>query len=114
MTELMSRAWNWADARRETLREGVVRQMLYGERLMVCRLTIAPGTSLPAHRHPHEQITIVESGRLRFVLGAEEREFGPGDVILLPGEFWHGATTLDEEVVLLDIFSPIREDFLEP
>ena len=113
MTSLASRAWNWADVAGTVLRDGVVRQMIYGDRLMVCRLTIAAGTALAAHRHPHEQITIVESGRVRYVLGTDEREFGPGDVILLPGEFWHGATVLDEPAVLIDIFTPLREDFLE-
>jgi quercetin dioxygenase-like cupin family protein len=113
MTALTSHAWNWTAIPREVLREGIVRQMIHGERLMVCRLTIAPGTAIAAHRHPHEQITIVEKGRVRYVLDAHEKVFGPGDVVLLPGEFWHGATTLDEEVVLIDVFSPIREDFLE-
>jgi len=110
----MSQAANWDTIPREPLRDGVVRQMLHGERLMICRLTIAPGVETPPHSHVHEQITIVEKGRVRYVLGGDERIFGPGDVVVLPGGFWHGATVLDEEVVLLDIFSPIREDFLEP
>lgn len=105
-------AWNWATISREQLSEGIVRQMVHGETLMICRLTFAPGTVTAAHEHVHEQMTIVEKGRVRFVLGAEEKVFGPGDVLLLPSRFWHGATMLDEEVVLIDIFSPLREDFL--
>ncbi|HXG54303.1 MAG TPA: cupin domain-containing protein [Vicinamibacterales bacterium] len=107
-------AWNWATIPKHQLSEGIVRQMIHGERLMICRLTIAPGTMTTAHDHAHEQMTIVEKGRVRFIVGTEEKIFGPGDVLLLPGGFWHGATMLDEEVVLLDIFSPIREEFLEP
>ena len=114
MTQPTAGVWNWTDVPHEHLAGGVVRQKIYGERLMVCRLTIPAGTAMPPHRHPHEQITLVESGRVRYVLGSEQREFGPGDVILLPGQFWHGATMLDEDVVLIDIFTPIREDFLEP
>lgn len=114
MTGPTPQTWNWSAVAGEVLRDGVVRQMMHGERLMICRLTIAAGTALPAHRHHHEQITIVEKGQVRYVLGSEERVFGPGDVVLLPGEFWHGATMLDEDVVLIDVFSPIREDFLEP
>ena len=93
-------AWNWATIPREHLGDGIVRQMIYGERLMICRLTLAPGTVTTAHDHVHEQMTIVEKGRVRFVLGAEEKVFGPGDVLLFPSGFWHGATMLDEEVVL--------------
>jgi quercetin dioxygenase-like cupin family protein len=105
--------WNWATIPGEPIAQGIVRQMIYGERLMICRLTIAPGTVTTAHDHLHEQMTIVERGRVRFIVGAEEKVFGPGDVILFPSSLWHGATMLDEEVVLIDIFSPIREDFLE-
>lgn len=107
-------AWNWATIPKQPLGEGIVRQMVYGETLMICRLTFAPGTVTAAHNHVHEQMTIVEKGRVRFVLGSGEKVVGPGDVLLLPSGFWHGATMLDEEVVLIDIFSPIREDFLEP
>ena len=106
--------WNWATIPRERLADGVVRQMVHGETLMICRLTLAPGTITAAHEHVHEQMTIVEKGRVRFVLGSGERVFGPGDVLLFPSGFWHGATMLDEEVVLIDIFSPIREEFLPP
>ena len=107
-------SWNWATVPTERLSDRIVRQMVHGDRLMICRLTIAPSTPTPVHDHPHEQMTIVERGRVRFTLGTEEIVFGPGDVILVPGGIWHGATMLDEEVVLIDIFSPIREDFLTP
>jgi quercetin dioxygenase-like cupin family protein len=106
-------AWNWATVPREHLGEGIVRQMVYGEALMICRLTLAPGTVAAAHDHVHEQMTIIEKGRIRFVLGSEEKVFGPGDVLLFPSGFWHGATMLDDEVVLVDVFTPLREDFLK-
>lgn len=107
-------AWNWATVPRKHISDGVIRQVIHGKTLMICRLTIAPRTVTAAHRHLNEQMTIVEKGRVRFVLGTDEQVFGPGDVLLLPSRFWHGATALDEEVVLIDIFSPIREDFLRP
>lgn len=106
--------WNWATIPKETLAVGVVRQMIHGATLMICRLTFAPGTVTAAHDHVHEQMTMIEKGRVRFVVGSEEKIFGPGDVLLFPSGFWHGATMLDDEVVLIDIFSPIREDFLKP
>lgn len=81
--------------------------------MMICRLRFAPGTVSQAHEHPHEQVTIVEKGRPRFVVGSEERLCEAGDVLLFPGGFWHGATILDEETILIDIFSPPREDFLQ-
>jgi quercetin dioxygenase-like cupin family protein len=103
---------DWASHPAERLGEGIERQMIWGERLMVCRLSIAPGTVTPVHAHPHEQITIVERGRVRFTVAGAERIASAGDVLLFPSGLEHGATMLDEPVVLLDIFSPLREDLL--
>src|SRR6266853_4972306 len=96
----------------EQLEEGIQRQMIVGENIMICRLRIAPNVVTPAHDHPHEQMTLVERGRALFTIGDEERIAQAGDVLHFPAGTWHGATMLDEEVILVDIFSPIREDFL--
>ena len=103
-------AWDAIPA--EPLADGAVRRMLYGDRLMVCRLTFPPHVVTAVHQHPHEQMTIVEKGRVRFTIENEERIASAGDVLHFPSNVWHGATMLDEEVVLIDIFSPIREEFL--
>ena len=104
---------NWASLPFEQIAEGIERQMIVGEKLMICRLRFAPFTVTAEHDHPHEQMTIVERGRVRFFIEGEERIAAPGDVLHFPPMCWHGATMLDEEVVLIDIFSPIREDFLK-
>jgi unsaturated pyranuronate lyase len=79
---------------------------------MVCRLRIAPRVVTAVHSHPHEQMTLVERGRVIFTIGNVQRTASAGDVLHFPSQMSHGATMLDEEVVLIDIFSPIREDFL--
>jgi len=86
--------------------------MIIGEHIMICRLRFAPRIVTPEHDHPHEQMTFVEKGRVLFTIGSEQRIAQAGDVLHFPPGTWHGATILDEEVVLVDIFSPIREDFL--
>ena len=96
---------DWTSIPVEKLAEGIERQMIWGEHLMVCRLRFAPHVVTAVHAHPHEQITLVERGSVRFTVSA-------GDVLHFPPLVRHGATMLDEEVVLVDIFSPIREDFL--
>ena len=107
-----ARRWNDVPARR--IADGIERQMIVGERLMICRLTLGPRVDTPAHSHPHEQMTIVERGRARFTIDGRERIAAAGDVLHVPPNVVHGATMLDEEVVLVDIFTPIREDFLAP
>jgi quercetin dioxygenase-like cupin family protein len=103
---------NWDKIPVERLEAGIERQMIVGDKLMICRLRFAPQIVTPAHEHPHEQMTIVEKGRVLFTLGEEERIAEAGDVLHFPPNSWHGATMLDEEVILIDIFSPVREDFL--
>jgi len=105
--------WNWSEVESENLADGIKRQMIIGEKLMVCRLTMSPGVVTAAHDHSHEQITLVERGQVRFIIGEEESVAQEGDVLFFPSGCWHGATMLDEEVVLIDIFTPIREDFLK-
>jgi quercetin dioxygenase-like cupin family protein len=103
---------DWSKIPVEQLEEGVERQMVIGENLMICRLRLAPHIVTPAHDHPHEQMTLVERGRVLFTIGNEQCVVQAGDVLHFPPGAWHGATMLDEEVILVDIFSPIREDFL--
>jgi quercetin dioxygenase-like cupin family protein len=55
---------------------------------------------------------MIERGRVRFIVDGAERIVAAGDVLHFPPNLSHGATMLDEEVVLIDIFSPSREDFL--
>ena len=104
---------NWSTIPIERPGEGIERQMVVGERLMICRFRFAPLLVTPEHAHPHEQMSIVVSGRVRFFVDGTERVALPGDVLHFPPNCLHGATMLDEEVVLIDIFTPVREDFLE-
>lgn len=108
-----AQAYAWKDVPATSPGEGIERRMVVGQQLMACRLHFAPRTVTPVHTHPHEQMTIVLEGRVRFTIDGEAREAGPGDVLHFPSNLEHGATMLDEEVVLLDIFTPIREDFLK-
>jgi len=105
---------NWTAIPAEAVSNGVTRQVFSGERVMVCRLQLAPHVVTTIHSHPHEQITIVERGRARFSVDGEERMASAGDVLHIPPGARHGTTILDEPVVLIDIFSPIREEFLPP
>ena len=104
---------NWDSIPVETLENGALRQMFVGENLMVCRLRFPPNLVTTAHDHSHEQMTFVERGRVRFTVGEEEIVAEAGDILRFPSGCWHGATMLDEEVELIDIFTPIREDFLK-
>ena len=103
---------NWAAIPSEQIADGIERQMVVGQKLMICRLKIQPRVVTAVHAHEHEQMTIVESGRVLYIVDGVERVCSPGDILHFPPNVPHGATMLDEEVVLVDIFTPRREDFL--
>jgi quercetin dioxygenase-like cupin family protein len=102
----------WDDVPAEQIAEGIERQMIVGAKLMMCRLRFRPGVETAEHSHPHEQMTVVESGRVQFTIAGEARVVRAGDILHFAPGVVHGATILDEEVVLIDIFTPVREDFL--
>lgn len=104
---------NWSNIPVEHVSDGIERQMLVGEQMMICRFRFKPFLVTPEHDHPHEQMTIVERGKVRFFIEGKERIASAGDVLHFPSQCWHGATMMDEEVVLIDIFTPLREDFLK-
>lgn len=91
---------------------GVVRRTLgCGERTLLCEITLAKRSVVAAHDHPHEQIGYVVRGRLLFRIGDEERELAAGDGYMIPGGVSHAVTALEESVAI-DIFSPVREEYL--
>ena len=90
---------------------GVHRRVLScGEQVMVVQFRIAAGADVPVHTHPHEQVGHVVSGRLRFRIGDQERELGPGDGYAIPGGVPHGCTGITDTVAV-DSFSPVRDDY---
>jgi quercetin dioxygenase-like cupin family protein len=87
---------------------------LHGEKMMMVLNATSPGHSVPTHSHLHEQIGMVFSGRAILRIGTEERTVEKGDFYCIPSNVPHSDTCLgDEPFVMLDIFYPIRGDFLE-
>ena len=90
---------------------GVTRRTLNeGERTMLVEVEMRKGSEVPLHTHMHEQIGYLARGRILFRLGDEERELNPGDSWIVPSNVPHAATAL-EETLLVDIFSPPREEY---
>ena len=95
------------DAKAEDLGNGVVRRVLaYSKDLMCVENTFEEGAIGALHHHPHTQITYVVSGKFEFNIDGEKKIVKAGDTMLE-----HGCVCL-EKGVLLDIFNPMREDFV--
>lgn len=101
-----------ADGRIERLEPGISRRMLgYGPDLMLCRVWFEQGAVGQVHSHPHSQTSYIESGLFRVTVDGEQRELGAGDAFFVAPDLEHGAICV-ETGVILDAFSPAREDFL--
>jgi len=95
-----------------TVAPGIQRQLLsHGPALMLCRLHFESGAAGDLHRHPHSQISYVESGRFEVQIDLQTLELGPGDSCYIGPELDHAARCL-QAGVLIDVFNPTRSDFL--
>jgi quercetin dioxygenase-like cupin family protein len=87
---------------------------LHGERMMMVLNTTLPGHTVPLHSHPHEQIGMVYSGKANMRIGNEERTVEKGDFYCIPANVPHSDTAIgDKPFIMLDIFCPVREDFIK-
>ena len=83
-----------------------------GEAMMLSLVEFAPGAIVEPHSHPHEQVGLLIEGELTFTIGDHRETVQPGDMWRIPGDVVHSAVAGDEPVKALDIFHPIRQDYL--
>jgi quercetin dioxygenase-like cupin family protein len=83
-----------------------------GEEMMLSLAELAPHAEVEQHSHPHEQVGMVIEGRARFIVGEEEKVLSPGDMYVIPGGVPHRVIAFEQGCKALDIFHPIRTDYL--
>ena len=93
--------------------DGVVARRVEGDKVTVAVVELAPNAVVPEHRHPHEQCGLVIEGEVRFRIADEERVLGPGGTWRVRGDVPHEVVTGPEGAVVIDTFSPIREDWAD-
>jgi quercetin dioxygenase-like cupin family protein len=97
----------------EQVGDGIKRKiMAYDERLMVVKVAFEKGGIGTVHQHHHTQITHVESGVFEVEIDGDKKILKSGDAFFIPTNIWHGAVCI-EAGVLIDVFSPMREDFIK-
>ncbi|CAN5412500.1 cupin domain-containing protein [soil metagenome] len=96
----------------EDMGGGVKRKvMAYDESVMLVRVCFETGGVGAVHQHLHVQVSNVESGAFEIEIDGEKRILKAGDAFYVPTNSLHGAVCL-EAGVLVDIFSPMRKDFI--
>ncbi len=93
--------------------KGIQRQILgYSESIMMVKVCFAQGATGYTHTHPHTQSTYVASGRFEVTINNEKSILSCGDGFFVEPNAPHGVQCL-ETGILIDAFSPVREDFLK-
>jgi len=92
---------------------GANTHLVWGDRVMVSFITMAPWTSFPRHIHEAEQIMIVLDGYMDEMIEGKLYRVKKGDVIILHSNVPHGGYLYDVPCVAIDIFAPVRPDYID-
>ena len=106
------RLHRWDEIALEKVTEMLSRKLVTGAREMLAQVYLKRGCLVPMHSHESEQMTYILEGALKFLIGGEEMTVREGEVLHIPSWVEHQAEAL-EDTFSLDVFSPIRRDWLE-
>ena len=106
------RLHRWDEIALEKVTEMISRKIVTGEKEMIGQIYLKKGALVPMHKHESEQLTYVLQGALKFLIDGEEITVREGEVLRIPSWVPHQAEAL-EDTFELDIFSPIRQDWLD-
>jgi quercetin dioxygenase-like cupin family protein len=93
------------------LAPGILARTFWGEKMLAAVVDLEPNTPLPRHSHPHEQIGIVLEGALELVIDEQKQTLTPGQLYIIPGGVEHSALSGAEGAKVMDVFSPVREEY---
>ena len=97
----------------ESMWEGIARKIIaYDGRLMTVKVKFAKGAVALAHHHPHSQSGYIVEGKFEVNIGKEKNILTAGDGFYIPPDVEHSVVALEKGLVI-DAFSPAREDFLK-
>ncbi len=99
-----------AQRARKDLVPGVKTRTFWGENLLCGVVELEANAVIPAHAHPQEQSTYVVQGELEMDIDGEARWLKPGDLAIIPGGLPHSVKVGPTPCLVLDVFSPVRED----
>ena len=101
-----------ADLPEEKLGNGLIfRKFVNGEKLTFAHFTAKKGAQAAIHSHENEQVTYVLKGAIKINIDGKEVILWTDDVLVIPSNAPHSATVL-EDIILIEVFSPVRQDWL--
>ena len=96
---------------REALEGIELKTLVHGEKTLLCEFKLKGGKSLPSHDHPYEQTGYLVAGHITLRVGNQRFDARPGDSWCIPKDIQHSAE-VHEDSLAIEVFSPVREDYL--
>lgn len=101
---------SWDNIEKEKLQPGLFRKVIHGTNITIAQISIDKGIVVPSHKHHNEQISSVMKGSIRVKTDTGEYTLNQGELLVIPPNVPHKVTAL-EDTMVLDTFSPAREDW---
>ncbi len=95
------------------MRPGILRRTLvHKDRMLLVHWQIRKGVQFGEHSHPHEQAGYMLKGTMELIVAGEKHLLRPGSAYVVASGVRHDAIVL-EDAEIVDIFSPVRTEYLE-
>jgi quercetin dioxygenase-like cupin family protein len=101
---------DWKRLQEEQLNPLLARKVVHSENMTIARLSLRKYAVVPEHSHSNEQITMLESGVLKFHIGGEEQILRAGEMLQIPPYAPHSVEAMEDSVAI-DLFAPCRDDW---
>ncbi len=85
-------------------------KLIHTQKMSLAFWEVEEGAEVPEHAHSNEQVMQVLEGRFLFTVGGVSREYGPGEMVVIPPDVPHSGRALSP-CRLMDVFSPVREEY---
>jgi quercetin dioxygenase-like cupin family protein len=102
--------YDWEKIPLEQMNPLVSRRVMHGVQMTVAQVNLAKGAVVPEHHHPHEQTTLLQTGKLVFFMEGDEVEVNAGEMLNIPPHIPHKVEALEDSVAI-DLFAPARDDW---
>jgi quercetin dioxygenase-like cupin family protein len=103
--------YDWNAIPEQKMNPLVTRQVIHTERMTIARLHLAKGAVVPMHSHENEQVSMIDRGELRFVVGGQEVFVRAGQSLRIPSNVPH-MVEATEDCGVTDVFTPPRQDWI--
>lgn len=103
--------YNWTEIGEEKMNPLLTRSVIHTGKMTIARISLKKGAVVPLHHHLNQQVSMLQSGLLRFDLDGESVVVKAGEVLVIPPDVPHLVEALEDSVAT-DLFTPQREDWI--